>query len=361
VNFLRVNSRNRIEFGVEIKNEAGDFDYLFPADTNNQGGLNAPLNIRKTISSLKAGGFIQYNLLASDKISMTLGIRGDYYGLSRRTEVSPRIELGYSFSPLSRITLNGGILHQQLPLILLSGDAARSSLSNVRCQYYGAGYELILTADTRLTLDAYSKEYSNMPLDPGDPTNSVIEGGMFNTRFTRYDGLVSSGKAFTRGAELIIQKKIAEDLYGLISASYFRSRYMDYNGVWRDRIYDNKLIFSAIGGYKLNREWEFSIRWTYGGGIPYTPFDEKLSAQYNIGIPDRTRANEGRLPDYHTLNVRVDRKFYFNNQYLNIYFSLMNAYNRKNVMMYNWNPIEKKSVPVEQWSLLPIFGVEYEI
>lgn len=361
VNFFRLNSKNKVEFGAEIKNETGIFDYAFPPDTNNQGGIDSPLNIQKTITSNNAGGFLQLNSIIFDKIFLTLGFRGDYYSLSKRTQFSPRFEIGYNLSPLSRITINGGILYQQLPLILLSGDDSYKTLANLRSQHYGAGYELLLTSDTRLTVEAYNKEYSNMPLEPEDPTNSVMEGGMFNTRFTRYNGLISSGKGYTRGIELILQKKMAEDLYGLISASYYRSRYMEYNGIWRDRIYDNKVIFSAIGGYKVNREWEFSVRWTYGGGIPYTPFDEALSAQYNTGIPDRARANEARMPDYHTLNLRIDRKFYFNNQYLNIYLSLLNAYNRKNIMMYNWNPIEGKSVAVEQWSLLPVFGLEYEI
>lgn len=361
VNFWRINNLNKIEFGFEYKNEKGIFNYYFPSDTNNQGGINASLDVKKNIISNKLGGFFQFNSLLSKKISLSLGVRADYYALNKKTELSPKIEISYNFSPISKVSLSGGILHQQPPLILLSGNESYKSLANMRSQYIGAGYELMLSADTRLTIDLYNKEYSNMPLDPGDPTNSVIEGGMFNTRFTRYSALISSGLAYTRGIEVIIQKKMENDIYGLISASFFRSRYMDFNGVWRDRIYDNKLIFSAIGGYKMNKEWEFSIRWTYGGGIPYTPFDEALSNQYNIGIPDRSRANEARLPDYHTLNFRVDRKFYFDNQYLNIYLSLMNAYNRKNIMMYQWNPIEKKNVAVQQWSLLPVFGLEYEI
>ncbi len=361
VNFFKINNYNKIEFGAEFKNETGVFDYSYPSDTTSLGTINTPIDVSKNVVSNKTGAFLQYSSMLWEDFNINIGLRGDYYNLNKQTEVSPRIEIGYKLSPVAKININGGILYQQLPVILLSGDERYKSLPNLKSSYYGAGFEYLLTADTRLTLDVYNKDYSQMPLDPGDPARSVMEGGLFRTRFTRYTDLVSTGTGYTRGAELMIQKKMAEDLYGLISASYYRSRYRDYNGVWRDRIYDNKVILSAIGGYKLNREWEFSVRWTYGGGVPYTPFDETLSAQYNVGVLDQNQVNSKRQPAYHTLNFRVDRKYYFNNQYLNIYLSLMNAYNRKNVSQYVWNPIDRKVGTVYQWSVMPVFGLEYEM
>jgi hypothetical protein len=37
-----------------------------------------------------------------------------------------------------------------------------------------------------------------------------------------------------------------------------------------------------------------------------------------------------------------------------------NAYNHKNVAQYFWDAEENKQGVIYQWSLLPIFGVEYE-
>ena len=84
-----------------------------------------------------------------------------------------------------------------------------------------------------------------------------------------HDKLISTGKARTYGVELMLQKKLAEDFYGLVSGSFFRSRYRDYHGTWRDRDYDNRFMATLEGGYKPNLSWDFSMKWVYAGGAPY--------------------------------------------------------------------------------------------
>ena len=60
------------------------------------------------------------------------------------------------------------------------------------------------------------------------------------------------------------------------------------------------------------------------------------------------------------MNVRFDRRFHFSGSNLVFYFSVWNAYNRKNIASYFWNEMENKQDVIYQWSLLPIFGLEYE-
>ena len=69
--------------------------------------------------------------------------------------------------------------------------------------------------------------------------------------------------------------------------------------------------------------------------------------------------NGARLPDYHALNVRIDKRWFFKSSNLVAYISVWNAYNRKNVAQYFWNAKENKQGVIYQWGLLPIFGVEY--
>jgi len=75
---------------------------------------------------------------------------------------------------------------------------------------------------------------------------------------------------------------------------------------------------------------------------------------------DENRINLARYPDYHSLNIRFDRRFHFSRTNLIFYFSVWNAYNRKNVATYFWNDREQKQDEIYQWLLLPIFGLEYE-
>ncbi len=79
-------------------------------------------------------------------------------------------------------------------------------------------------------------------------------------------------------------------------------------------------IHRTEGAFKPNEKWEFSLRWIFAG----------------------------------------DLRFNFSHSDMIVYFAVWNAYNRANVANYYWNEIEKKQDEMLQWSMLPIFGVEFE-
>jgi hypothetical protein len=146
----------------------------------------------------------------------------------------------------------------------------------------------------------------------------------------------------------------------MISGSFYRARYRDYPGQWRDRLFDSRYNLAVQGGYKPGKKWEFSIRWLIAGGIPYTPYDIAASKAVNHGLLDLDRIQAERLAAYHSLNLRVDRRFYFRKSNLIIFLSLWNIYDRKNVGRMFWNTLENKPDEQYSWGFLPIAGVEFE-
>jgi hypothetical protein len=178
--------------------------------------------------------------------------------------------------------------------------------------------------------------------------------------FWSQEALEDNGRATAKGIEVILQKKLAEDFYGLVSGSLSNSSYRDYFGNWHDRIYDNQFNFNIEGGYIPSNDWEFKVRWIYAGGAPYTPFDYETSKEAGVGIWDLSRTNSERLPDYHSMNLRIDKRFYFSSSSLLVYLSVWNVYNRKNVAFYYWNEITNEIDSQTQWSTLPVLGIEYE-
>ena len=360
VHFLQLSKPLRLETGLEGKAELGRFDTFFASDTNRLGAVEPDRLVDRKISSFTGSLFM--TMVASLVGPLDSERRGPG-GPFRPGRLDDRFtSAGRVVRAASDLTfhLRGGLFTQQVPLIVLAGKAQFEDLPVMRAYHVSIGADYMLRPDTKLTVEAYAKEYRNLPLDSGDPTLSVVDDGLFNQRFTVYDNLSGTGRAYTRGIEFILQRKMSDGIYGLVSGSYSRSRYSDLFGVWRDRVYDNRWIFSVIGGYKPDQEWEFSIRWTYAGGGPYTPFDEQASTAANIGIIDQGRINAERYPDYHALNLRVDRKFYFSRHMLDIYLSVWNAYNHKNVAGYFWNSTDNRQDTQYQWSILPVVGVEYE-
>jgi len=70
--------------------------------------------------------------------------------------------------------------------------------------------------------------------------------------------------------------------------------------------------------------------------------------------------NTERYPDYHSLNIRVDRRFHFRGSSMVVYFSVWNVYNRDNMLNYYWNDIDQSTDTEYQWGILPVFGLEFE-
>lgn len=97
------------------------------------------------------------------------------------------------------------------------------------------------------------------------------------------------------------------------------------------------------------------------GGVSYTPFDGNLSQQLNTGVINAARINAERYPDYHRLNPRLVRRFYFKkNSALVAYLKVYNTSNCKNISTFCWNEIKNKPDKIYQGFLIPVGGFEYK-
>ena len=99
----------------------------------------------------------------------------------------------------------------------------------------------MITPSTKASISAYKKQYFDSPMLPNsdifnDPTFLFDELRMYN-------GIVSNGKASSEGVEFLVQKKRAENFYGLIGGSIFNSVFIDYDGIERNRNHNYKYIF----------------------------------------------------------------------------------------------------------------------
>lgn len=361
VNHLKLDRINSIEFGVDLKYLISDYDNRYFAYTDATGNPSPEFLFDKKITSTRAGIFLNNTFIPFEGFTMNMGVRADYQTDNDRVYTSPRINASYQLTSLLNIYGAYGLFYQGLPEVLKAQKKEFELLKNIQATHYILGISYLLTEDTKLTLEAYEKDYSNFPVNPAQPALFMIDELFYRYGFFfNQENLVDKGRAYSRGIELTVQKKLASDFYGMASASFFRTRYKGYDGEWRDRVFDNQIMFSIEGGYKPNEKWEFSARWIFAGGRPYTPFNESESYKLNRSVLDDNRTNSKRYPEYHSLNLRVDRRFNFSGSNLVAYVSVWNVYNRKNVSSYFWNQKENRQDIVSQWGVMPIFGLEYE-
>ena len=131
-----------------------------------------------------------------------------------------------------------------------------------------------------------------------------------------------------------------------------------------DRRHNVNLILTYTAGDK--RQWEFSGRWNFGSGFPFTQvqgFYEHYSFQ-DINFDYTTTngdlgivfadLNKGRLPSYHRFDLDVKRKFYFSERtILEADLSVTNIYNRDNIFYVDIISRED----VNQLPILPTLGL----
>jgi hypothetical protein len=363
INSVPLGSRWRLEFGFDAKTAANQVR-LFLGRYTDIWGKNIPEQISDNrLQTTQAALFLQTVVHPLERLTLNLGVRADYLSRSRRFHLSPRFS--FSLQLNARASLNGscGLFFQELPTLFFNQGPLPRDFRDLQSRHLILGFSQMLGQSTRLTLEAYDKRYKGFPLDPRHPASFFLDEltvMIFGRPYPPSAAMIDTGQAHSWGLEATLQKKLAWHIYGLVSAAYFRSRYRDFNGDWHDRVFDNRWIFNLEGGYKPDNKWQMSLRWVYAGGTPYTPYDIKLSNAANIGIYDDQRVNAERNPDYHTLNLRLDRRFNFRRSNLALYLEVWNIYDRKNIAYRNWNRSARRPEIFAQLGRVPILGMELE-
>lgn len=361
INVIQLGRAFLLETGVEGKLINAKFDNLYFDDIDPLGNRTRGLQVRENITTMKLGAFLDAVLETTERLQVTFGLRSDYFSYNDNWHLAPRLSLTYELSRTMTLNAAGGLYHQTIPLLLLAQNEANRELNDPQAIHFIFGLNKLLTNNTRLRIEAYAKKYQNMPLDTDQPGLCIPDELVYRYwDIYLHRNLIDSGQAFARGVEFLLQSKLVDKLYGIVSAAYSRSSYRDGEGIWRDRVLDSRVSFSLLVGYKPSRSWECSLRWQYAGGKPYSPIDERLSRRRRTEIFDRTRINAERLPPYHSLYIRLDKRIHFSGSNLIMYASVWNAYNRENVLGYRWSNNSNSIVAIYQWRILPVIGLKYE-
>jgi hypothetical protein len=157
-----------------------------------------------------------------------------------------------------------------------------------------------------------------------------------------------------------LKKRLAGGLYGQMAYSLSRTEQVALDGVLRRGSFDTPHVFTSVGGYQLGERWELSGRFTVASGRPYTPPLLPESVDQNRLVYDVARFNAERLPTFHRLDLRVDRKFTLFGRNTSLFAEMQNLYNHRSVIEYSWNQKTQELYAEKQLGLLPVVGINIE-
>ena len=284
----------------------------------------------------------------------------DYYSFTKdNLFISPRLSAIYKINPVSSIILSAGRYYQAPSYVWLVGGL-ENELMPIKADQVVLGYEHTPLEEVKVQIETYYKWYSDYPARVYRPQSVLSPAGfddLNNDIPYGLEPLVSNGTGFSRGVELFIQKKLSDiPIFGLFSLTFSQTRFESLDGIERDGAFDSRFILNLSAGWRFHPLWELSGKFRVATGLPTTPYKDDLSGQL-----DFANYNDGeRLPTFHALDVRLDKRWIFDSFSIITYIDIQNIYNQKNISAIRWNYRTQQAEYNESIGLLPSIGFNFQ-
>lgn len=399
VDFMETTVRFNFEFDQQLR-------ALFSANPQFRSSLNDLKDVKRYN---RYRLYAQNNSKIGQKLFINPGLRLDYFQLLEKSYISPRISLSYALDGITTIRAAFGLYYQspgyekffdQNVIFDLDKKFTRT-LEAERSIHYVLGFERWLTEEWNFRVETYYKKFDNLIVP------KIVNGTQFHSElipgrdpfkassWTRpvpisADSVTqipingSYGNAY--GLEFLLAKKNYNrnsKLTGWISYSLaFADRYE--RGVKYPFRFDQRHTVNVVLNYEFNDWFYMGLRWQYGSGFPLSiPYGVKPRIIYadtnGDGVFDtpviatrKTISNpnaEGdvifnidfnndkfnsRKPAYHRLDVRFNFLTKLWGADWTFYLDVINIYNRKNVVGYDYFILRDLSIGKEQNNMFPI-------
>jgi len=296
------------------------------------------------IDFMKYGAFVSVNRkVLNEKLSLTLGLRADINSFSSTANgikevFSPRFSVSYALTP--KVNINATIgRYNKIPAYTIlgykngNGELVNSDVKNIVSDHIAGGLEFLPTPSLRITAEGFYKMYSNYPVSIATGISLANLGNDFGA--IGNEAVESSGKGKSYGFELFAQQKLIKDFYVTASYTFFYSKFSGLDGKYVSSTWDTRNLLSFIVGKKFKKGWELGAKYRLSGGEPYSPYDmvesQKMYTITGQGVDDYSKLNTERLPTFHQLDMRIDKKFNYRRTTLNVYLDFQNVLMSKSV------------------------------
>lgn len=329
------NWRTNAGFGLE--------QAVYTNSTFNQLPNIGTIDYSSSIDFLKYGFFGQVSKTISRYgLILSLGARMDANTFGNRMnnpleQFSPRFSLSKSITERITFNANTGIFYQQPAYTILgfrnnNGQLVNENVPFIRSIHYVAGFEYQTRKNSRITIEGFYKDYSNYPFGLTDSISIANQGSDFGVVGDEPVDARSAGRSY--GIEVLLQQKLFNGFYGLLSYTYVRSEFTNLDASFIPSSWDYRHIASLTAGKTFKRNWEAGIRFRFNSGNPFTPIDiatSSLIANWNIsgqGVLNPSAVNSKRTGIFHQLDIRIDKKYYFKTWTLDVFLDIQNFYNQ---------------------------------
>jgi TonB family protein len=365
----RMSKGVRLNTGLDMIWSHYEANVRIPAPSPPGQPANQPFSTRtaRELTSTGRGYFpsmyAELEIAPSERAKIVPGIRADYANISGRLDVSPRVSGRYDIRHgYPRTTAKGGvgIFHQPPQFQEAVEPAGTPGLKTNRAVQYSVGGEQDITRNLEVSVEGFYKQLDSLVRAGAAPSGTDI---LYSNR----------GEGYVVGTEVLLKYKPDERFFGWLAYTLSRSTRIDEPG-GEERLvpFDQPHILTVLGSYQLGNGWEIGARFRLVSGNLITPTvcnitqldcnPNRTNSLFHAAsgaytpIPFSGPASE-RLPLYHALDVRVDKRWKFKSWQLSAYLDIQNAYNNGNAegVGYSYNYTQRQYVA--GLTVLPSFGI----
>lgn len=263
------------------------------------------------------------------KWTIVPGLRLDLYrGDGHDQTLLPRVLVRRQLTPDVTWKTAAGLLSQRAQPYQLLPEVGTPTLTAQRSAELATGVEWQATPDDHVDLQVFGKHLWNLVV----PTPGLFPATAFQ----------NTGTGQVVGLELLARHRLSSGWFGWIAYTLQHATRRDTpDGPTRLFDWDQTHILTAVASYHLPKQWEVGARFRLVSGNPRTGlagavWSEKRDDWQGI---DSACYNCERLPAFHQLDLRVDKRFVYDRWLLNLYLDVQNVYNRSNPegLFYNYD------------------------
>jgi len=269
-----------------------------------------------------------------------------------------------------------GLHHQNAPLPLLflneniNGELIQTNrdLDFTKSEHYVFGYDVKLAKNWRAKAEIYYQSITNAAVESFSSSySSLTEGADFIFDNDRVS-LTNNGKGFNQGLELTVEKFFSKGYYGLLSSSFFTSKYEGSDGIERNTPFNNGYVINILTGKEISigkakkNVLFFDSKFTISGGRYFTPVNIEASQLTGFEILQEDIAFSEQYDDYLRWDLKMGLKM--NNktkkQSHQFYLDIQNVTNTENIFARRYNRLTNNVDQINQTGLFPNVGYRFQ-
>ncbi len=279
------------------------------------------------------------------------GLRVDIqkYGVDTQVSFDPKLAVRYAIDEKWTIKGMGALAHQPPQLFQVVEPFGDATLPPLRSIQASLGAEWKPNDDWFVSAEAFLQNQQNIPRP--DDTVEVGEDTGGGVRFKTDE----QSRAY--GLELLIRKNFGGRFYGWLSYTLSRAERKTGSDPWRTFQLDQTHILNLAWTVRLGNEWSLGARFQLSTGNFFYP----IIGSYYDADQDRFQpvyaATQERLPVYHRLDVRLDKRWRFDTWMLEVFLDIQNIYNASNPEAPRYSYDYSESTDGVSIPILPTLGV----